>query len=132
MLLRRKSRFWRTGLNGINKKISMAVLILALFAFILNGCGGHAQMDRAPEVSSFDALISAVPVFPASTTSSLRASYPVPFGSFTTFISPCNTRSDVSCENASGIQYVPSGSCLCKRYGLIRLRHFGKRIDLFR
>ena len=47
MLLRRKSRFWRTGLNGINKKISAAVLILAPFAFILNGCGGHAQMDRA-------------------------------------------------------------------------------------
>ena len=47
MLLRRKSRFWRTGLNGINKKISAAVLILAPCAFILNGCGGHAQMDRA-------------------------------------------------------------------------------------
>ena len=66
--------------------------------------------NSVPEVSSFDALISAVPVFPAKRMSSRWAAYQVPLESFTTFFVPSNTRLAVSLEKAPGIQYSATAS----------------------
>ena len=70
-----------------------------------------------PEVSSFVAFNSAVPVFPASKISSRCAAYPVPSGLFTTPSTPCIISSTFSLVKAFSIHISPAASSSYVKYG---------------
>ena len=91
---------------------------IGFFSFLF-GVSTANQPNSVPDVSSFDALISAVPVFPAKVKSLQCIEYPVPCGSFTTLVIPSSTRLEVFLENTPEIQYSVFASFLYIKYGFI-------------